>query len=277
MKNQNCNKNLTKLYSSTQFVEPADSKEFGKWDKDCTLKILVHLLSVYTPSSGPNIYFRAKVTLDVNVVGNMYQKSNIKVKEICFKNEFNVSANSLTNEYEYLYDISCRTADNNNSSDSKCSFDFSNIINEGIEKQIATNVKAFFESDAFTATHVHCVGNYTLDASQFMDGTIFPNVKTIIKQKVICPDTSSCTYHSSSGEICPSNNILKILIIAAVVMFCVMLLGKLNNNYEKNHDYKNNGLLGVVKGLFGSLFGTYGNYPTPQPYVKPEPEPEEQK
>ena len=82
MKNQICKKELTKLYSSIQFINPSDNQQFGRWNKECGLSVLVHLLSVYTPNSRPSIYFRAKVSFDVNIIGNQIVKSNFKVKEI---------------------------------------------------------------------------------------------------------------------------------------------------------------------------------------------------
>ena len=287
-------KNLTKLYSSVNFSNPEDSKSFGKWDIDSKLKALVHFVGEYNNGVQPNIYFKAKVTLDavVSKTGTV-TKSNIVVKDICFKNEFNVSAESQTDEYKYLYDISCSSADNASSSGSSkhkscydpCSsnLSLSEIYANGIEKQIMTNVKEFMESDAFQITWLLEKGFFTLNTTKFNSGSTFPNVKMTIKHKLI--DSSSSCFSSSSSS-CSShkpNNFIKILIMGFVAILIIMFLLKFlkNNNYGGYSNlYDNvfgsvNKIFSKASGMIKSLFPQKVEYsPEPQPY-EPVPQPYE--
>jgi hypothetical protein len=281
----NCKKNLTKLYSSINFSNPEDSKSFGKWDIDSKLKALVHFVGEYTNGTQPSIYFKAKVTLDavVSKTGTV-TKSNIVVKDVCFKNEFNVSVSSQTDEYRYLYDISCSSADNDDSSCSSskhkswssnsCSSDLSlsDIYINGIEKQIITNIKEFMESDAFKITWVFEKGFFTLDTTKFNSGNIFPNVKMNIKHK-LTGSSSSCFTSSSSSH--KPNNFIKMLIMGFVAMIVIMFLLKFlkNNNYGGYSNlYYNvfgsvNKIFSKASGMIKSLFPQKVGYnPEPQPY-----------
>lgn len=286
-----CEKNLTKLYSSVNFTNPEDSKSFGKWDIDSKLKALIHFVGEYTNGAQPNIYFKAKVTLDAVVKKNgTVSKSNIVVKDICFKNEFNVSAESQTDEYKYLYDISCSSADNASSSCSSkhkscsdsCSSDLSlsDIYINGIEKQIMTNVKEFMESDAFKITWVLEKGFFTLNTTKFNSGSTFPNVKMTIKNK-LTGSSSSCFSSSSSSH--KPNNFIKMLIMGFVAILVIMFLLKFlkNNNYGGYANlYDNvfgsvNKIFSKASGMIKSLFPQKVEYnPEPQPY-EPVPEPYE--
>ena len=286
-----CEKNLTKLYSSVNFTNPEDSKSFGKWDIDSKLKALIHFVGEYANGAQPNIYFKAKVTLDAVVKKNgTVSKSNIVVKDICFKNEFNVSAESQTDEYKYLYDISCSSADNASSSCSSkhkscsdsCSSDLSlsDIYINGIEKQIMTNVKEFMESDAFKITWVLEKGFFTLNTTKFNSGSTFPNVKMTIKNK-LTGSSSSCFSSSSSSH--KPNNFIKMLIMGFVAILVIMFLLKFlkNNNYGGYANlYDNvfgsvNKIFSKASGMIKSLFPQKVEYnPEPQPY-EPVPEPYE--
>jgi len=283
-----CEKNLTKLYSSVNFSNPEDSKSFGKWDIDSKLKALVHFVGEYTNGAQPSIYFKAKVTLDavVSKFGTV-TKSNIVVKDICFKNEFNVSANSQTDEYKYLYDISCSSADNASSSCSSkshkshkscssdsCSSDLSlsDIYANGIEKQIMTNVKEFMESDAFKITWVLEKGFFTLNTTKFNSGNTFPNVKMTIKHK-LTGSSSSC--FSSSSSCHKPNNFIKMLIMGFVAILVIMFLLKFlkNNNYGGYANLYDN-VFGSVNKLFSKASGMIKSlFPKKVEYT-PEPEPE---
>lgn len=264
------------LYSSIKFAPDsvADSKNILGWKSDNTLKLLIKFVSKYG-----NDYFRSIVSLDVkNVNGNIVKK-NIYVRDICFKNELNVSASSQTKEYEYLYEISCSSADNHESSSSSSSSSFSSsdlsldsIINKKIEKDIAVNVKNFIDSDAFEITWTEGITTITLDTSQFKssstDQVIFESVKNVIKYK-FHDDSSSCSSSSSSScsSSCSSssssykpNKLFKILMITAVIAFVVMLIMNLikKNGYgtEYNTLYKlQDGLTNGVTGLIDSVKG----------------------
>ena len=237
----NCEKKIVKLYSSVNFSSPVDKKSFGKWDIDSKLKSLIHFVGEYVSENQPNIYFKAKVSLNatVNDDNGVVTKSNVVVKDICFKNEFNVSASSLTDEYRYLYDISCSSADNASSSSScsssSCSSELSlsEIYANSIEKQIMTNVKSFIESDAFQITWVLEEGYYTLDTTQYNSGNTFPNIKMSIKSKLT--GSSSCSVSSSDRPI----HFVKTLIMGLVALIIVMFLLKSLKN--------NDGLFGGIK------------------------------
>ena len=95
MKENSCEKKLIKLYSSVNFTNPSDKKIFykSKHNNCKKLKTLIHFVGEFINGNQPNIYFKAKITLNANVKTNgISQKYNICVTDICFKNEFNVSA-----------------------------------------------------------------------------------------------------------------------------------------------------------------------------------------
>ena len=293
---QSCKKkNLTKLYSSINFSKPKDTKSFGKWDIDSKLKVLIHFVGEYKNNSQPNIFFKAKVTLDavVNKTG-IVSKSNIIVKDICFKNEYNVSANSQTDEYKYLYDISCSTADNADSSCSdkhssksikSCSsnLSLSEIYINGIEKQIMTNVKEFMKSDAFIIIWKLEKGFFILNTTNYNSGITFPNVKMTIKYKLFpncssssSSSSSSCSSSSSSSSHKP-NNFIKMLIMGFVAVLVIMFLLKFlkKNNYGSYSTLYNN-VFGNVNKIFGQGTNMIKSLLPQQsePELKPEPEPE---
>lgn len=300
-----CEKKLIKLYSSINFTDPVDSKSFGKWDIDSKLKVLTHFTGEYAVGSQPSIYFKAKVTLDATVNKHgVVTKSNILVKDICFKNEYNVSASSRTEEYKYLYDISCSSADNasssscsskssHKSSSSSCSSELSlsDIYINGIEKQIMTNVKAFIESDAFKINWVLEEGFFVLDTTQYTvsNNVVFPNVRMTIKHRLT--GSSSCSFtSSSSSKSHKPNNFVKMLIMGFVALIIIMFLFKCKNNYG-GYSNKYSNLLTKGVGFFKSFLpgtnsydknsynknpygSTYGPEPTP---YGPEPTPYEPK
>ena len=283
-------KKLINLYSSINFTDPKNTKTFGKWDKENKLKVLMNFVGEYTNNNQPNIYFKAKILLDAVVnKGSIVSKSNIVVKDICFKNEFNVSASSLTDEYKYLYDISCSSADNASSKSSKSSksssseLSLSDIYANDIEKQIMTNVKAFIESDAFKISWVLEAGFFTLDTTKYnpLCGRVtFPNVKMTIKYKLTGSSSSSHTSscHSSSSSHKP-NNFVKMLIIGFVALMIILFLFKLlKNNYYPEYSKSYNNVVGDVENIFSkstnsikSLFYKNEDYiPEPQ-HQKPVP------
>lgn len=245
-------KKLIKLYSSVNFVNPVDTKPFGKWDIDSKLKVLTHLTGEYVFGTQPSIYFKAKVTLDavVSKLG-VVTKSNIVVKDICFKNEFNVSACSRTDEYKYLYDISCSSADNASSKSSKSScsseLSLSDIYVNGIEKQIMTNVKAFMQSDAFKITWVLEEGSFILDTTKYVvsSNVVFPNVRMTIKHRLSDDSSSSC----QSSKSHKSNNFIKMLVFGLIALIIIMFLLKNKKNYSSS----NGNILDKFSGLFKSI------------------------
>ena len=275
---KSCEKKLIKLYSSINLSNSSDTKVFGKWDIDSKLKVLTHMTGEYSKNGQPNIYFKAKVTLDavVSKLG-VVSKSNIVVKDICFKNEFNVSASSRTDEYKYLYNISCSSADNASSSSSYCSSELSlsDIIANGIEKQIMDNVKAFIVSDAFKITWVLEKGSFTLNTTKYDPNNVvvFPNIKMTIKYKLINSTSSSCSSSSSSSSSCKSHkpkHFIKMLIMGFVAVLVIMFLFKFlknNNNCSNGYD----GVLSKGNVLIKSFFPSNEGYePKPTPY-KPKP------
>jgi hypothetical protein len=267
----NCEKKIVKLYSSINFSNPVDEKSFGKWDIDSKLKSLIHFVGEYVSENQPNIYFKAKVSLNatVNDENGDVTKSNVVVKDICFKNEFNVSDSSLTDEYKYLYDISCSSADNasssSSSSSSSCSSELSlsEIYANSIEKQIMINVKSFIESDAFKITWVLEEGYYILDTTQYNSGSTFPNIKMSIKSKLT--GTSSCSSISSSDR---PVHFVKTLIMGLVALIIVMFLLKCFKN--------NGGLFGGIKKLVSKGVNLIKSIlPQKHECEKPQPEYEE--
>lgn len=279
-------KNVIKLYSSVNFSDPVDSKEIKKWNEDSKLKALIHFIGEYNATDQPVIYFKASVTFDASVDNlGVVTKNNILVKDICFKNELNVSGSSLTDEYKYLYDISCSSADNisKSSGRSTCSSDLSltDIIANGIEKNIITNIKAFMESDAFQITWALNVGTLSLDTTKYNDGTTFPNVKMTIKYKLIgncsshskSSSKSSCKSSSSSSSSKP-NKYVKILIMGFVALMVIMLLGKLLKNKNKDlnlYDNVYNTFNGYLTGEYETKEPVYGEPVYEEPvYEEPE-------
>jgi hypothetical protein len=233
MKSKTCDKNVIKLYSSVNFSNPADSKEIQNWDNKLKLKALVHFVGEYNNGDQPSVYFKATISFDacVNKLGQVTKK-NILVKDVCFKNELNVSGSSLTDEYKYLYDISCSSADN--ASTSQCSssdsdLSLSDIVANGIEKDIVLNLKSFMESDAFQITWTLDVGTVTLDTTKYNNGETFPNVKMTIKYKLVCK--------------AEPNKFVKLILLGFVALLVIMLL---RNIFKKN----DNGVLDKFSDLF---------------------------
>ena len=264
IKKNNCNKKIIKLYSSVNLSTPVDKNFFCKneFKKYKRLKTLIYFLGEYKSHNKPNIYFKAKILLNSNIItcGNS-KKYNIIIKDICFKNEFNVSECSITNEYQYLYDISCSSADNIKKNSCSSNLSLSEIINNGIEKQITNNLRNFIESNAFIINWNYGIGTYILDTTKFNNGKTFPNVKMLIKNKPYNYNSSSsskltsCTLSSSSHKF---TTFIKILILVFVTMFIILILFKFmpnininkylslkkllnfNKNVDKNVDKKQN-------------------------------------
>lgn len=263
MKENCCKKKLIKLYSSVNFSDPVDTKVFykSKNAKCKKLKTLIHFFGEYKTNNKSTIYFKAKVLLSSNIkINGSSQKYNINITDICFKNEFNVSASSITNEYQYLYDISCSSADNNKSCSSSSNLSLSEIINNGIEKQIMNNVLEFMESDSFIINWVNGEGSYILDTTKYNNGETFPNVKMIIKFKPYdCKSSCSSSSSSSSSSSCSSSSssschksrkFIKTIMFTCICIFMILLLFKfilklnfvkyLSLKYLINHNNKDN-------------------------------------
>jgi hypothetical protein len=262
------------LYSSINFVDQSDSKIINNWKLDNKLKLLVKFISKFN-----NEYFKAIVSLDVYNHSGTIKKKNIVIKDICFKNVLNVSESSQTQEYEYLYEISCSSADNHDSCSSS-SNSYDSMINKKTEKEIATNIKAFIASNAFEVSWSNGITTIKLDITQYVQQPqmtpVFESVKNIIKYKFIdyssscsssssssssCSDTDSCTYSSKP------NKIFKILMITAVVTFVIILIMNIIKKNEYCLEYKslyingfNNGVtsvIGKVKGLVSKVKELY--------------------
>jgi hypothetical protein len=281
---QECKNGLIRLYSAQQFANTADKKELGKCHNGDEIKFKIKFISDYQPNAGPSIYFSSIVSLlAVPSVSGVFIKKNIAVRNICFKNEINVSVNSRTDEYGYLYDISCSPTDNSDcSSDShSSSCSLSLIINKGIEKQIAASIVEFFSGPYFTIQRVNGVCSVTLDVSPNSVNEIFPVAKAICKYTNVSSSSSSCSSSSSSSSCSSSsihschkqNNIVKLLILAGIILMIVSLFFKNNNGGYDAYSTKGpvKSIIGGVYGSFKSLLGLgYSAPPTPV-YQEPEP------
>jgi hypothetical protein len=266
----NCEKKKIKLYSSKNFTNPCDIKTFGKWNYNNNLKLLIKFIGQMNTDGQPDIFFKATVNLYATVnINNVVKKYNIIVNNVCFKNQFNVSASSRTVDYKYLYNISCSSADNasSKSSSSTCSSDLSlsDIYTKGIEKKIIDNISAFIQSSAFVISKVSEIGSYTLDTTQFNYGNTFPNVKMTIKNKFAHEPSTSSSSSSSSHK---TNNFVKTLIIGFVALLIIIFFFKLlknnNQNYSKlyNNVYRTtNSIFYKTKDFFKSLLYEKIEYP----------------
>ena len=266
---KNCKPNLIELYSSQNFVPTSADTKVITGVRSCDkVKLLIKFVSLYEKN-----YFKADVSLDVLVKSGNVSKKNISIRNICFKNELNVSLSSQTEEYKYLYDISCSSADNNDSSSHSCSSDISieSIINKNIEIQIATNIKGFIDSTAFDLQLGLTGLSVTLDVNQHLNpnGTpVFPTVRNTIKYKVVNESSS----HSSSSSSCSSssskpNKIVKTIIIGAVISFVIMLIMNIckKNSYGNQYNKLLSGISDKVKGFISKSYSNI--YTKPPVYV----------
>lgn len=243
MSPKNCNSKVIQLYSSTKFATPADTQALPSWDVvNDKIKFLIKFVSVYNGD-----YFKSSVALDVLNVNGVITKKNITVKDICFKHQANVSISSQTQDYQYLYDISCSSADNNTANDdNSCdssSLSMNSIINKSTEKAIATNVKAFFASNAFVVTRSGSTTSVTLDVSQYTvnSAVVFSSAKASAKYKFAsdssCSGSGSETCSESGSSSCLSDKIVKYIMIAAAICFALMLLMKLMKKHSYGSSY----------------------------------------
>jgi len=281
----NHNKNLIKLYSSTNFVPLiSDTKPLGKWDIfDEKIKFNCNFISKY---SSNHEFFKAVVTFDVVNVNSVLTNKNITVKDIYFKSEFNVSTSSQTNDYHYLYEISSSSADNSDSeSNSSSSASITSIINKRVEKELCVAIKAFFASPGnVTVTFVDGIASLTLTANEN-----FPSAKLIAKYKFVSDSSSksssesfssSSSSSSSSSKTSVGKKIIKTLIIASVSLFALVLLIKLykthnctgyDNIFKNAEQLKNkagdftNEIIKKSKALLGLNQPVY--YPVVEPIV----------
>jgi hypothetical protein len=124
MKKRKCIDNIIKLYSAINFNPSPDTKIICKCCNAQRIKFLIKLTSKYEiKGEHPIIYFTSIILLEaVRSKKNTFIKKNIIIKDICFKNENNVSSSSRTDDYNYLYDISCCSADNRSSSNCNSGF-----------------------------------------------------------------------------------------------------------------------------------------------------------
>lgn len=274
MKNPNCQKECKKgilrLYSAEKFKDSADRQTIGKIRSGEEISFKIKFISSYKTVKGPTIYFNAIVSLTtVPTISGTYIKKHISVKDICFKNEVNVSRSSQTKEYGYLYDISCSSADNSNScSSDSSSCSLSSIINKGIEKQIASLIVEFFSGPYFTVVAEKHFGFVILNVNPGSVPVIFPAAKAICKfvglSSSSCNKSSSCSssssshssssYFSSSSSCNKSNWIVKMLIIAGIVLLVVSLLCR--NNCS---DLDAKGVGAMVKSSIGGVVNSFKN------------------
>jgi hypothetical protein len=271
---KNCKPNLIELYSSQNFVPTSADTKVITGVRSCDkVKLLIKFVSLYEKN-----YFKADVSLDVLVKSGNVSKKNISIRNICFKNELNVSLSSKTEEYKYLYDISCSSADNNDSSSHSCSSDISieSIINKNIEIQIATNIKGFINSTAFDLQLGLTGLTVTLDVNKYLNpnGTrapVFPTVKNTIKYKVVDESSSSSSSSSScSSSSSKPNKIVKIIIIGAVISFVIMLIMNICKKNSYGNQY-NKLLSGMSENVKGFISKSYSNiYTQPPVYVPVE-------
>lgn len=274
-----CQPKVIELYSSENFpVESIPSTAtIAGWNatKD-RLKLIIKFVSKYVPPAQVGalgnaavpesdvVYFKSTVCLDAvyNAETLTVDKKYVTVRNICFKNELNVTQTSQTDDYYYLYDISCRSADN------KFSFGFdtneSTLADKEVENAIATAVRNFVKSSAFAINWDSDtnVASVTLDVSQ-QDPVIFSTVKNCIKYKFvnICAPTESF-FHK----------LVKAILICAAISAIVMIVKEICNKHSQGYDSQSNNVIAIllekVKGLFNKS-STYGV--EPQPYTQPEP------
>ena len=254
------NTNFIKLYSSTNLSTTIDTETIVGVGSNDKIKFLIKFVSLY----GDN-YFKAIVVFDLIIKNGVVSKKNVTIRDICFKNELNVSESSQTQDYQYLYDISCSSADNNDSSSCSSSSNLSiqSIINKNVEKQIATNIKGFIDSYAFDIVYASGTITINLDVTKFPGGDYTPTfqtVKNIIKYKFIDGSSSNTCYSSTSSKssksskssnTCKPNKIFKLLVISSVITFVIILIIKLCKKHNCSIEYKSllNKMVNKVKSI----------------------------
>ena len=259
--NQHNATKFIELYSSINFTNSADSKTINNVKFDDVVKLKIKFVSVYL-----NLYFKSIVTLDILINNGNPLKINTVIKDIAFKNNLNVSASSQTQDYKYLYDISSSSADNKSSCDgSHSDISIQSILDKNLEKEIATNIKSFIESNAFALSYDKHDLTITLDTLNFPGSETFPtfsSVKNIIKYKKKHDCHSMSSLSSSSSSSSRSDKIpqyITSLIIIAIILFIIMYFKNLNimpgftkkinnffdtkNNYVESMDVSNSKLM----------------------------------
>lgn len=266
-------RNLIELYSSVNLPISSDTKTLTPWNLDNKIKMLIQFISKYETK-----FFRATVELEVYNDRGAIRKTNIAIRDICFKNELNVSLSSQTDEYKYLYEVSCDTADNIYSSVEDLNVDVGNdsslsitsLKNRSIERDISANIKKFIESDAFLVKWDSKKPTITLDTTLYTTkpaptlnfakesaNVVFPSVKNTIKYKYVkghycssshsytsslCTEstTTSSTVSSTSTSKCKKNNIFKNIMIGAVVLLLIMAIFSIFRKKDNNNNNNNN-------------------------------------
>lgn len=253
-----CHKNLIKLYSSANFPEGqvTDSKEIKRWD--VTDEKIVFESKFISSINIANVdeYFKAHVSFEAYKTHGQYVIKNIVVRDICFKSQVNVSLSSRTDDYNYLYDISCSSADNSSStSTSSSSYSISSIINKGVENQIAASVKNFFAGTGIYVSWAAGVGYLNLN----VNGTPseFTSAKLIAKYRLVplrSSSSSSCSSSSSTSSVSSSTS-------SSFTSSCT-------KKHEENKYFKLGALCAVVALIVVFVLNMLKNKPQPQiPHV----------
>lgn len=289
-------RNLIKLYSSVNLPTSSDTKTLTPWNLDNKIKMLIQFISKYETE-----FFRATVELEVYNDRGAIRKTNIAIRDICFKNELNVSISSQTDEYKYLYEVSCDTADNIYSSVEDLNVDvgddsslsITSLKNRSIERDISTNIKKFIESDAFLVkwnskkptitldtTLYTTIPTPTLNFAKESSNVVFPSVKNTIKYKYVkgqycssshsytsslCTETTTTT---SSTSKCKKNNIFKNIMIGAVVLLLIMAIFSIFRKKDNNNNLSQTQLPPSKSMSFSNIFTNVNGFFNPE--SKPE-------
>jgi len=221
---------LVSLYSSENFKDPSDVKPLEHFKKCDNIKFINKFISNYS-----NQYFKAIVSFEIIKRNHKVIKTNITIKNICFKSDLDVSVSSQTDEYHYLYDISCSSSSD---SDSSCSISsISSIINKKIKKDITINIINFFKSNAILVDFK--TGDIILDVTKYSNcnETIFSSAKLIAKYIYVSKSSSSSSSSSSNCSTISSSNcnivskkIFKLITISFILLFILILLLKFSKN-----------------------------------------------
>lgn len=253
-----CHKNLIKLYSSRNFGpgQTVDSKPIKRWD--VTDEKIVFESKFVSSINIANVdeYFKAHVSFEAYKTHGQYVIKNIVVRDICFKSQVNVSLSSRTDDYNYLYDISCSSADNSSStSTSSSSYSISSIINGGIEKQIAASVKSFFAgNNGVYVSWAAGVGYLNLDVAGIPSD--FTSAKLIAKYRLVPLRSSTSSSDSSSSTSSVSSSTSSSFTSSST------------KKHEENKYFKLGALCAVVALIVVFVLNMLKNKPQPQiPHV----------
>ena len=176
-------------------------------------------------------YFNSKVSFElVNRGANVVVK-HLKISEINFKNQVDVSASSATKDYQYLYDISSSSAVSVDSSSSSAS----DVANKNTQKAIYTAIKNFFTAN-MTVTWAANVGTivFNLPAD-------FSSLRLKGIYEVTCESTSTFDSSSSCRKKRRNNKLMKLALIGSLLLLIIYLFNKSTKLNELMNDAKNLG------------------------------------